>query len=59
MADTLKGHWGSSTMTAATIAELHDAGYLAPAIASRAPAADQLVPAPNAGERVVFVPHLI
>ena len=59
MADTLKGHWGGSTVTAVTIAELRDAGYLAPAIAARAPAAGQQVPAPNAGERVVFVPHLV
>ena len=59
MADTLKGHWGGSIVTAATIAELRDAGYLAPAIAASAPAAGQLVPAPNTGERVVFVPHLI
>jgi hypothetical protein len=59
MADTLKGHWGGSIVTVATISELRDTGYLTPAIAARAPAAGQLVPAPNAGERVVFVPHLI
>ena len=59
MADTLKGHWGGSMVTAATIAELRDAGYLAPTIAARAPEANQRVPAPNVGERVVFVPHLI
>ena len=59
MADTLKGHWGGSIVTAVTIAELRDAGYLAPTIAACAPEADELVPAPNVGERVVFVPHLI
>ena len=42
-----------------TIQELRNAGYLPTNSAAHVPAAGQQVPAPNAGERVVFVPHLI
>ena len=56
MADTLKVHWGGSIVTEGTILELHSAGYIPANIAARAPGANQQVPAPNPGERVVFAP---
>ena len=60
MADaTLKGHWAGSSMTKGTILELCSAGYIPVVVATRAPDTNQQVPAPNPGERVVFVPHLI
>ena len=59
MADTHKGHWGGSIMMDGTILELRSVGYIPTEVTTRVPNANQQVPAPNPGERVVFVPHLI
>lgn len=55
----LKGNWGSSSMTEGTILELRSAGYIPTEARTRAPTPGQRIPTPDAGERVVFVPHLI
>jgi hypothetical protein len=60
MADaTLKGHWAGSSVIEGTIQELRSTGYLPANVATRVPNPNQWVPAPNQGERVVFVPHLV
>jgi hypothetical protein len=53
------GKWEASSVTDNDIRELKRAGYLSANIAHRAPEANQVVPTPKPGERVVFVPHFI
>jgi hypothetical protein len=57
--NTIKGHWASSSVMEGTILELRSAGYIPTEVSTRVPDPHQRVPAPNPGERVVFVPHLI
>ena len=41
------------------IKELREAGYLAKEIAHRLPTKGQIIPTPELGERVVFIPHFL
>ena len=53
------GKWLASKITDAKIAELWSSGYILADVACRAPPARQVIPTPNPGERVVFVPHFL
>src|SRR3990170_8096619 len=54
-----KGKWEASSITEKDIKELWGAGYLSAEIAHRLPAKDQVVPTPEPGERVVFIPQFL
>jgi hypothetical protein len=54
-----KGKWEASIVTESAILELKSAGYLPADVAHRAPEAGQVIPMPQQGERVVFVPYFI
>jgi hypothetical protein len=53
------GKWEASSVTDNDIRELKSVGYLSANIAHRALEANQVVPTPKPGKRVVFVPHFI
>ena len=46
-------------MTEKDIKELREAGYLSADIAHRIPAKKQVIPTPEPGKRVVFIPHFL
>jgi hypothetical protein len=54
-----KGKWEASSVTEKDIKELRGAGYLSAEIAHRLPSKDQVIPTPEPGERVVFIPHFL
>src|SRR3990170_2209172 len=54
-----KGKWEASIVTSKDIENLKHTGYLSSDIACRAPEGNQIVPTPNRGERVVFIPHFL
>ena len=49
----------ASSVKKKDIKELREAVYLAKEIAHRLPAKGQIVPTPEAHERVVFIPHFV
>ena len=53
------GKWEASSVTDNNIRELKHAVYLSANIAHHAPEANQVVPTPKPGGRVVYVPHFI
>ena len=54
-----KGKWEASSVTEKDIKELREAGYLSADVAHRIPAKKQVIPTPEPGERVVFIPHFL
>jgi hypothetical protein len=54
-----KGKWEASSVTEKDVKELRGACYLSADIAHRLPAKDQVIPTPEPGERVVFIPHFL
>jgi hypothetical protein len=54
-----KGKWEVSTVTKKDVKELQSTGYLSADIAHRIPDKDQVIPTPEPGERVVFIPHFL
>lgn len=54
-----QGKWVASSVTEKDIIELREAGYLIADVAHRIPAKKQVVPTPEPGERVVFIPHFL
>jgi hypothetical protein len=55
----LGGKWLSSKVKEAKIAELRSSGYIPENVACHAPTPGQVIPTPNPGERMVFVPHFV
>jgi hypothetical protein len=54
-----KGKWEASSVMEKDIKELRGVGYVSAEIAHRLPTKDQVVPTPEPGERVVFIPHFL
>nr|XP_040251756.1 protein WEAK CHLOROPLAST MOVEMENT UNDER BLUE LIGHT-like 1 [Aegilops tauschii subsp. strangulata] len=54
-----QGKWVASSVTEKDVKELREAGYLAVDVAHRLPAKKQVIPTPEPGERVVFIPHFL
>ena len=54
-----QGKWEASFVREKDIKELQDAGYLSTDFAYRVPAKKQVIPTPEPGERVVFIPHFL
>ena len=54
-----KGKWEASSVMEKEIKDLRSTGYLAATIAHRLPTKGQIIPTPEAGERVVFLPHFL
>ena len=54
-----KGKWEASSVTEKDVKELREAGYLSVDFAHRLPTKEQLIPTPEPGERVVFIPHFL
>ena len=54
-----KGKWETSSVTNDDIEQQKRAGYLPANVTHRAPEEGQVVPMPQPGKRVVFVPHFI
>ena len=54
-----QGKWVASSVTKKYIKELPEAGYLSADVAYRIPAKKQVIPTPEPGERVVFIPHFL
>ena len=53
------GKWEASFVTNEDILKLKEAGYLPANVAHRAPEEDQIIPTPEPGEMVVFLPHFL
>jgi hypothetical protein len=54
-----QGKWMASSVTEKDIVELWEARYLTAEIPHRLPAPEQVIPTPEPGERVVFLPHFL
>ena len=53
------GKWEASSVTDGDILKLKEASYLPPNVTHRAPEEGQIIPTPEPGERVVFLPHFL
>ena len=53
------GKWMASSVTEENIMELREARYLTAEIKHRLPDPVQVIPTPDPGERVVFIPHFL
>jgi hypothetical protein len=53
------GKWEASSVTEGDILKLKKAGYLMANVAHRAPEESQIIPTPQPGKRVVFLPHFL
>src|SRR5215216_542913 len=54
-----QGKWVASSVTEKDIKELRVARYLTAEIAHSLPAKEQVIAAPEPGERLVFIPHFL
>ena len=54
-----KGKWEASSITEKELKDLRSAGYLAANIKHRIPPEGQVIPTPEPGERVIFLPHFL
>ena len=54
-----KGKWETSSVTEKEIKDLRSAGYLTATITHRIPPKGQIIPTPEPGKRVVFLPHFL
>ena len=55
----LQGKWMASSVMEKDVKELREARYLTTEIVHRLPAKEQVIPTPEPGERVVFIPHFL
>ena len=54
-----KGKWEDSSVIEENITDLRSAGYLAADIKHRLPPKGQVIPTPEPGEQVDFLPHFL
>ena len=54
-----QGKWVASSVTEKDVKELRAAGYLTADVVHRLPAKKLVIPTPEPGERVVFIPHFL
>src|SRR6266511_872342 len=54
-----QGKWVASSVTEKDVKELREAGYLSADVTHRIPTKKQVIPTPEPGERVVFIPHFL
>ena len=54
-----QGKWVPSSVTEENIKELREARYFTMEIKHRLPGPAQVIPTPEPGERVVFIPHFL